>query len=155
MTDLFGSVEKQEFMDGLLRGEKGDCPCCGRYAQVYRRQISSATARQFIKLYRMTGASRVWVRSSELLFEGSCGVGDFSKGKYWDLVEEKPHEPDATRNSAYWRFTQRGLLFVQGQACIQKYALVFDDQVIKFEGDMVGIKECLTEKFNYAELMAA
>lgn len=154
MTDLFGSIEKKEFWDGLMRGDKGDCPCCGRYAQVYKRQVNSTCVVKLIKCFKLGGETE-YVHGGAVHIHGMSGAGDFSVAKYWGLLEQKYHEPDEKKSSGYWRLTEKGIDFIGKLITIPKYALVFDDQLIRLEGEQVSIVDCLGEKFNYAELMAS
>lgn len=152
--DLFGNVAREDFHAALKRGEELDCPCCGRFAKIYKRQIHAGIALQLIKLYK-TGGLTNYVHNATLLAPGSSGVGDFSKAAYWGLIEEKEHEVGDLKSSGYWMLTMKGSAFVRGVMRIPKYVLVYDHTVLGFEGDEVSIRECLKNMFNYSELMSA
>lgn len=153
MQDLFNN--HKTFMMDLLDGEKKDCPCCGRYAQVYRRHLHHDPAKKLIKLYRAGGAEK-FIHTSVLIEKGDTSVGDFSKAKHWKLIHQADPDSDAKKTSGMWKLTQKGISFVRGEISIQRIALIFDDRVLGFSDDMVTIQECLDGGgFNYRELMEA
>lgn len=153
---LFDSLQSVEFMKSIKKGEKFACPCCGRWAQVYRRTLHHTTAWQLIRLYKMNGFGE-YINAVELIPEGQQGVGDFTKAKYWDLIERRPLNEEETRlkSSGFWRLTEKGVAFVLSQSTIQKTALIFDDNVIGFDGPQVTITESLCQQFDYERLMTA
>lgn len=164
MPDLFGHMEMKEFKDRLNKGESLKCPCCGRHSQIYKRMLHHSVGRQLIHLYKngcYNGSQKMALHSfahaSALILPGNSGAGDFSKAKYWDLIEPAPAYmvPEDKRATGYWRLSQCGVRFVLGEHTIPKIAIVFDDEVIRFEGENVNISQVLGEKFNYTQLMSA
>jgi hypothetical protein len=135
------------------------CPCCGQLAKVYRRQVHSTIARMLIRAYLLYKNSVTPGRYFHLSYVidgiSSTGINDFSKLVYWDLIEEKEKDPTQTerRTSGYWRITEKGINFVLGNTLIDKYALIYDNMVLGFEGQKVNMKDCLGKRFNYEELM--
>lgn len=144
----------KEFMAGLLAGKDTECPCCGRYAKVYRRTLHTSVALQLITLFKK-GGHRKYIHVSELIPPGTSGSGDFTKAKYWGLIEEQEHVADKTKKSGYWALSDKGVAFVRGNWNIPKYALVYDDRVLGFDGEEITIRACLGNEFNYSQLMAA
>lgn len=140
------------FIEQLKAGFEGNCPCCGRFSKMYRRQINSGVAIQLIKLYRLGGASE-YIHASLLINKGVSGAGDLTKAKYWGLIQSKTHTPSEKKSSGYWKLTEMGIDFVKHDVEIKKCALVFDDNVIGFEGNYINITQCLGEKFDYQQLM--
>lgn len=157
MNDLFNyrspEIIKREFFADINEGKKKVCPCCGRHAQVYRRQIHAQIAFQLIKLYRAGGAT-AWVKLHEVLSKhGKPNISDFSITKYWGLVEQEVSNDSAKRTSGMWRLTPTGVQFVDGGLAIPKYSFIFDDTLIRSGKELTTIGDCLGAKFNYAELM--
>ncbi len=140
-----------EFQQALLRGEKMDCPCCGRWAQMYQRRIHTSIALQLIELYKL-GGTYDYIHASRLIHKGVSGAGDLSKAKYWGLIEEKPSD-GRTKSSGYWMLTDLGLQYVTDRARVPYIAFVYDDKVLGFSERLSGIREALKEKFDYQELM--
>jgi len=145
---------KALFFDRLKKGECMDCPVCGRLTKIYKRRLHTSIALQLIQLYRLGGASE-FVHASQLIGEGVAGAGDFTKAKYWNLIEPMHVVPDSgKKSSGYWMLTLDGKQFVEGERAIQEFALLYDDKVLEFSGRMVSIDECLGEKFDYSALMS-
>lgn len=151
MQDLFHN--KTIFINDLLKGEKKDCPCCGRNAQIYQRRLHHTAAKKLIDLYRL-GGDKDYVHTSRLVERGETSIGDFSKAKYWDLIHEAPADSGIKKTSGLWRLTEKGVSFVRGQVTIPRTVQIFDDRVFGFSGDLVSIQQCLASGgFNYQDLM--
>lgn len=131
------------------------CPCCEQFAKVYFRQIHSTMARQLILLWQFNRKERKKFIHFSMIRIGS-GISDFSKLKYWLLVEQMPHDYDNTVSNAsgYWRITQAGVDFINGILSVRKKVMIYNDDVLGFVGSKVDIHDCLGKKFNYGELMA-
>lgn len=141
-----------EFKNWLMQKPhmQGDCPCCGRFAKVYKRKLNSTLASQLIKFYRIGGADK-FVHSRNIVLGTS--TGDFGKAKHWGLIYAKENESDVSKTSGMWRLTKKGVEFVEGKVGIYQYALIYLDKVIDYSGPLIGIGQCLEDKFNYRELM--
>ncbi len=154
-TNIFDGQQRDEFMKRIIDGEHLDCPTCRRYAQRYERKLHSVVAAQLIQLYKMGGAAK-WVHTSELIPGGQSGSGDFSKAKYWKLIEAREVGNDEDKKaSGFWKLTDLGVSFIIGKETIQQTAVIFDDRVLKFEGPQVTIRDALGTKFSYEEMIAA
>jgi hypothetical protein len=75
--------------------------------------------------------------------------------KQWGILEQKAkdHDVKEKRDSGQWRITNKGKMFVAGEIKVPKYAVLYNKELLRLDGELVGIKDCLTEKFNYEELM--
>lgn len=132
----------------LARLEKGaPCPLCAQHAKLYKRKINSGMARSLIHMYRSAGKSWIHVRL--------IGARSREEGKlaYWGLVEEQQGAGLHGGRAGYWRVTDKGEAFIQGQLKVPLYAKVYNGQVRGFDGSSVSIKDALGTKFNYEELM--
>lgn len=146
---------KQDFFVKLRAGAEMDCPCCGRYAKVYRRKIHRNMVRQALTLYRLGGAWN-YIHTDELARateKGSTRDSGFTSLAYWGLIEPKLHDGGEKRTSGFWRLTERGVDFLRGRVRLPKYALVYDNRVLGFEGDMTDAKDAYGAMFNFEELM--
>lgn len=128
-----------------------DCPTCGRYAQVYKRRIHAAVAKQLIKMYNL--AFDDYIHARELILDGLTGTSDLGKAKYFGLVIQKENHDDGLKSNGFWKLTTRGIDFVKNGLQIPEYVLVFDDKVIGISETTVNIEDCLSGKFNYRDLM--
>ncbi len=127
------------------------CPCCTQFAKVYRRKLHATMARDLIRVYRTQGH-----RWFHLPTVHGKHPGDFAKLAHWGLIEEEPlrHPTDGSR-AGWWRVTFPGATFVNGWSRVPKYARIYDGRCLNLTGDPVGIRDCLGDRFNYDELMAA
>ena len=151
VEELLGII-KRRFFEDLRAGNKMDCPCCGRYTQVYKRCLHHTVALQLIMLHNKGGANN-FVHCRELLTENMSGAGDFTKAKYWGLIQEAPIDEEGKKSTGYWKLTPTGEAFVKAEIPIRKTLLIYDDKVIGDQDGVVYINECLGNKFNYFELM--
>lgn len=155
-ASLFDSLQRDEFWKRMKDGEKGDCPCCRRHAQIYKRRLHYTIAWQLITLYKLNGYAD-WINAVHLLMPGMHSTSDFPTARYWKLIERRPlgTGDDGKKTSGWWRLTASGMGFVLGSATITKVALVFDDKVLDFEGEEITIRDALAGRFDYSALMAA
>jgi hypothetical protein len=159
-TDMTLSEAKHFVFENRYEGVV--CPCCGQFARVYVRRITSAMCRGLIALYQLNRASPVEYihknRIGKQLNGGEVafGGGDFAKLIYWGLIEEKnKDEADkaAGRTSGYWRITEMGNRFVENIAVVPETVSLYSGKIVQISEDRVSIKHALRNKFNYEELM--
>lgn len=153
MSEFRDDMTLKEARDALRElAEVGHtCPCCKQFAKIYRRKVNSAQVQAAIALWRAAGREFAHLPSLDKRFAGNGG--DISKLRYWGLVEEeRTLRPDGGR-AGIWRMTHRGELFVRGIIMVKKYAHIYDGRCLKLSGELVDVRECLGEKFDYAELM--
>jgi hypothetical protein len=143
-----------DFRERLKCGDVGDCPTCGRHAQLYRRKFHSSIARQLIKLYRLGGTAH-YIHASKLILDGVTGAGDFTKAKYWGLIHSRINTDADTKSNGQWMLSAAGLAFVQGKLRIPAEVMVFDDEVTDESAETISINDALGDRFNYHELMEA
>lgn len=143
------------FWDNLFSGKKQDCPCCGRYAQMYRRKLHYTAVKKLISLYSLGGEDQ-YVHTSRLVVKGDTSIGDFSKAKYWGLIEEAISSSEMKKTSGLWKLTPKGVLFVKNKIQIPRTAFIFNDTFFGFSDDLVSISECLMGGgFDYSEIMGS
>lgn len=139
------------FQSNLLRGEAMLCPCCKRFAKVYKRRLHSAVIQQLIKLYQLNGAN-VFVHASKLIPEKQTGAGDFTKAKYWGLIEQSTNKNPKLKTNGFWRLTKLGVGFIENWQVIPKFLWIFDDKIIKVSDESVNISQ-IYNNFDYRELI--
>lgn len=154
-----------QFSDSMTLGEakallrtlvhKGHhCPCCTQMAKVYKRKLTHAACAAMILLYRRHGRGVGHIPTLAKSLRGIAHQGGYlTLGRYWNLIEESDAQRSDGGRAGHWRLTEIGVAFVQGQTRVPLYAMIYDGRVTKLKGEMVSIKECLGEKFNYNELM--
>jgi len=155
MTSLFQQSIVKEMRDDIAkkRDEGCVCPVCEQYVRVYKRSVNSMMARQLIHAYKNFGVG-AFFHNSEIVM-GTSGAGDFAKLAFFGLIEAKKHEKgdQGKRTSGYWCVTPKGFDFINNTVMVQKYAMVYNDEVLGYSGDLVSIVESLNNKFDYNELM--
>lgn len=145
---------KARFTRELHEDGEAVCPCCEIFHKIYDRKFGAVMARQLIKLYKL-GAhadNNGWTHVSK--FSTPTGTGDFSKLRYWGLVEEMRNETTKKRTSGFWRITDQGVRVVRGEDRVPEYCRVLNKVPLEFKGEYISCKEALENKFNYEELMS-
>jgi len=137
------------------RNKGTQCPCCDQFAKVYKRTITSTMARWLIELVRNYEKNPEFQSvASSWSLDINRGTGDCAKLLYWGLVERKPLEPNSQKKSSgYWRPTQRGMDFVYDNLKVEKYARIYNKDLLGFTGNLISIKDSLKSHFDYNELM--
>lgn len=147
MTGTNTIQEAKAFLRQKLN-EGAPCPCCGQFVKMYRRTITSTMARLLISFYKL-GGGYGWHHARDIEQQG----GDFPKLAHWRLIETQENEDPAKRSSGLWRMTEHGRAFVLGNLTVKKYALIYNAKLYGFEGEKIGIRDALGEKFDYSILM--
>lgn len=146
---------RDELRELVVGGDGAICPCCNQLARIYRWSLYSTAARALILYYRLGRAGTEYVHANELKRHGHQGHGDASRLRHWGLaVQESERREDGGR-SGWWCCTERGRRFVLGVERIPKYAHVYDGRCLGLHGEPVAIRDCLGERFDYDQLMAA
>jgi hypothetical protein len=130
------------------------CPCCSRFAKVYKRKINSGMARALIRMYRLPQTPEEWIHLYRDVDPNRFGGTDTPILRFWGLVEENEESSSlAKKSNGLWRLTAAGRLFVRGETTMPKYARLYDNRCLGFAGPRISIRDALGDKFNYDELM--
>lgn len=155
MTPL--CVVKELVQRTLMENREGCiCPCCFQNAAIYRRPITEAMAKALELIYledlKHPGE---WVDVMSVI-SGLRAVGqggDYGKLKFWGLVVARPGErDDGSTRTGFWAITQDGRDFVLGKRRVQKYALVYSDEFVKFDGELVRFSDVRGKPFDFQEI---
>lgn len=136
------------------------CPCCGQFVKIYKRKIDSGMAQGLIAAYKK-GADKdfIHVPTALLGVQINSSTSQFSKLRYWDLVEEQVNNDTKKRTSGHWKLTDKGIDFVLRRSSVKKYVYTYNQKIVDFgdsdEMEDVNIEQCLGNHFNYQELMRA
>lgn len=161
------SYLKENYHDGV------DCACCGQLVKLYRRKLGSAQVQALI-LLSLINMEKEWCHSREITKEINI-TGDFAKMLYWGLIEAKPNtresikqskddngnivsekiivRDESKKNSGFWKITEKGKDFVNGDITIPSHALIYNAECIGFSGTTTTIQASLGKKFHYGQLM--
>ena len=113
-----------------------ECPVCEAKVVARKRTINAPVASFVAWLSRRyNGHDSIdviaWVDANERLSRG----GTYARAKHWGLaVREFGQEP-------LWRPTDKGRRWAGGLVKVHKHAVLFRGQVLRFEGDLVGITD--------------
>lgn len=134
------------------------CGACGQFTKVYKYPIHSTIALSLFRL-RWAGEPGSWVHITDVAAKMPRVTlnGDFGKLAWWGLTEQKSKNPDvhiAGRTTGLWRITPKGLQFLQDEIEVPRHCLNFNNTILGWSDDMVRIKDCLKNKFDYQKLMA-
>lgn len=127
-----------------------ECPCCRQFAKVYRRRIHAGMARDLIRFDRAAGDD--WAHLPTAV---PVRGGDFCKLRYWGLVEEEIARREDGGRAGFWRMTEAGALFVRERVRVPSHVRLYDGRKLGLDGDLVSIRDCLPNPFDYDELMTA
>jgi hypothetical protein len=156
-SDDITLAQAQDILEtNLPKGMK--CPCCNQFAKRYKYKFSENICRYLMilyKIYRQTPDKFTHV--TEILKHDAFVLmsRDFLRPAFYKLIEEQAvNDPDKKKRSGYWRLTEKGVEFCERKIAIPKYVLIYNNEVLGFEGDSVYITDFEGEYFNYAELMS-
>ena len=157
--------DAQDWLVATAGTKKGArCPCCHLLAKVWKRTVTGSMAHALVLVAGETKKGECdpdwWIHIPSLLSRKASGAtargGDYTKLKYWGLLEKLPGKgtrEDGSPRKALWRITSRGLRFVMNEITIDKYVFTYDDTIIDRDTRQVGIVDCLGKKFDYQEIL--
>lgn len=139
----------------------GHCPCCGQDVKVYRRTITSSMARALVVIYlhfRTRGFAPMYVHVPTLLagqrtlptrLKASWHGGDWSKLRYWDLLQPLvATREDGSNRVGYWAITKLGRDFVEGRATVLRHAFLYANTLLCLDGTRISIDDAFGEPFD-------
>jgi hypothetical protein len=128
----------------------------GTSGPMYKRRFYHLMAYGLILLYNRNMQYRMgYFRLTEDLLLDKRQQADFSKMKYWGLIEqagEKRHVQGG-RLSSNWRITNKGIRFIKGEIKIPRYAKIINGKCVGFHGKKETIKQIIEDKFSYEVAM--
>lgn len=133
------------------------CPCCNQFAKIYRYRFSQNICRYLMVLYRVRRESDRFVHVTELLGIDPMITAsrDFLRPAFYGLIEEAAiNDPEKKKRSGLWRLTEKGVAFCEKRIAIPKYVVIYNNDVIGYEGELMHIDDFNGDFFSYAELMA-
>ncbi len=162
LTDDRSLKEAQDHLrKNLAKGAK--CPCCARFAKLYKRQITSSMAYGLILLYinRHAVQNEMEYIHIENFFKNqniaSSIRADVPKLRFWNLIEPdvRGREEDENPANGLYRITEIGKQFVEGKASVNSHINVYNNRMYGHpkEGKLITITQALKEKFDYNKLM--
>lgn len=147
---------RAQFYENLRDGTT--CPCCDRYAKMYKRNLNSAMAATLIGMYK------AWMRDPgswiHMISVHNFGLPsrDYGTLEHWGLTEAKGEtRKDGNPESGFHRITEKGRDFVEGKTLLRKYVFLYNNTRFDVNDESsfeeIGIKQALGTKFDYDQLM--
>jgi len=132
------------------------CMCCDQYVKEYKRKLNSGMARALWEIYRITRHSNgdAWLDLGRMLNRWITLNREWSKLCYWGLLEGRNSPPTPGREHGVFRITPEGVEFVLKQRKVRRYVCVYNNELLRFEGELIDIEDAFEDKFNYPELMS-
>lgn len=137
----------KNWMDSYLK-EGIDCPCCGRFTKIYRRNLNSGMVRFLIDFYKRHGTNPVSIANYHVTDQQHAYHQEYEKLPHWGLLM---HDDSTPRR---WWVTQLGCQFIHGQTTVPKYVWLKHGVCVHKSGEQITIKKAIGTKFDYDELMA-
>lgn len=159
-------AEAQEKLKPHVKGPGVLCPCCHQLVRMVEKELSSTMAYVLILMYRHFQAASGWLDMSQYLenmvaLGSEVKGGEWSKLRYWKLIEERPPEKKSALNpkppvktQGMYKMTELGTRFVLGKLKIPRSLWIYNGHVIEAGKKSVSIQECLGKNYKYEELLA-
>jgi len=144
--------ESVEFVRNWMKPqlkEGVECPCCGRFTKIYRRNINNGMVRFLVDFYKRHGTDQVIIANYSVTDQQHAHHQEYEKLPHWGLLD---HDNSTPRK---WWITKLGCEFVNNQVHVRKYIWLKHGVCVGQSGELVGIKKAAGAHFNYDELMAA
>lgn len=142
------------------RDEGVDCPCCGQFAKVYKRNLSAAMAEAIILIERATRADRSQQFHMGQLLDTYAtsrtakGGGDPMRLRFHGLVDLVPgRRADESWRVGYYTITDNGVKFALDQYRAPKYVYLYAQECLGASEETISVVEALGNHFNYRQLM--
>jgi len=130
----------------VRRVESGsNCPCCGQFANAYKRRIRGNHTRFLVDVARLATAEDPWVHYTKCFFAGR----DYAYLRHFGLAETRERE-------GLWKITPHGERFLLGEedAGVPEWILVFNNAVVARAEKIMSARDCLAQGgFDYDDLM--
>ena len=135
LQDLYGNGER--------------CPCCTQWAQIYKRSINTGMVKALQEIAANGGADH-YVHTSDL---AQCNKsGEVAKLAYWGLLEDEGALRADGGRAGYWKITEKGVGYLAGHAACERYALLYDGNVIGHEGPLLTLGQSSSKDFKLDKL---
>ena len=134
------------------------CPVCDQSVKLYKRNLNRGMASLLLEIFkaaRAQDAEYLHVSRHFLELKDNAVGREYSKLRFWGLLEEEPGERQNGNGTGRWRVTPKGEAFIKGRVSVPRCALVFNNQLIGYddEGDRITIRGALENHFDYDELV--
>ena len=149
-----GLEESREYVKKGRTLPKGViCPCCRQLCKDYKRKLNSGMAVTMIWLVRAYAKNNRWIHVQKEAPRKVVRSNEIGKLAHWGLVVLKPSDKESKKSSGMWMPTKKGISFVHRNTIVPSHVHLYNNEVIGWAEKKVDIVECLSNPFNYEELM--
>ena len=135
------------------RAEGVACPCCDKLVVEYKRSCHAEAAAFLVQLVGRYNRKPRWYHTKDILRAKGKNSTDAAYLVHWGLMERKDAEDDGRRGGMY-RPTDKGIAFAMGLTKVPRYAILYNNKVLRWSENMVDIRQALAKRFNYHELLS-
>ena len=128
--------------------KQGKCKHCGATTYAWRKTIISTAAASLCQLVKMYTGKPIHLDHFTVLPKDR----NFNQLVLWNLIEPAPRTGDK-RASGKWSPTGRGIRFAKGEISVMKYVVTQNNEVVRFDGPMINIRQALANRFCYRTLI--
>lgn len=136
----------------VLQGDGGHCPCCKRFGKYNGFTITQKNAQALVWIYKNGGVDD-WANTAKNAPREFMQAKTFTNMRYWGLIEPHPNDKKEKKGSGYWRITQKGINYINGQMRLPKKVFIYNRKLVGYGEQHVYFKECFKQQFNFEEVM--
>lgn len=150
--------EAKEYLKSTY-GQKGiKCPVCNQNVTLWKRPLSSGSARSLIILYKIDRENPgKWVHIQQEFAQRKLNANsmNYILLPWYGLIESKKGNDDPKKKaSGFWRITQSGRDFVEGRVTMPSHVYIINNTKDGQSDKYIDIRTALGKEFDYRELMA-
>lgn len=116
------------------------CPNCGAKTRIYKFSINRPLADVLSKMFHEFGQD-VPVEIKTLGMTTSQWT-NFQKLRYWGLISKANSD-----RGGVWKVTNRGAAFVRNELAIPKFARMFRNELVEFQGPEIFERDITEKRF--------
>lgn len=143
---------QSELLSKIKKGSR--CLCCGQFSKRYKYVFSANMCKYLFLLSEENKKKPGLFFHVTDLPKKILTSRDFLRSSYYQLIEEAENaDTKKKKRSGLWRITAQGQRFVDRSLAVYKYVVVYNEDVLRFEGPQQFIDDCDEEYFSYYETM--
>lgn len=113
------------------------CPCCKKPAHNSPRKVTRRMLVSLVKMHLLKTNDTKGLRA---------GNGDYAKLRHWGLVTQLRH--------GRWGLTPLGREWLEGRAEVRRTAVVYNRQLVRFQGGSMTVFDCYGNRGAFLEMVA-
>ena len=141
------------------RDSGAQCPCCSQLVRVYKRKLHAEMCGYLYGLYTLCAKiDRHYTTQEIIQASGHLNrMGVTSNGtllQHWGLIEKIDISNNAGAPAGSYRITPTGVMFMEDKLKVPCCVLLLNGIAYgHIDDNLVGVRECMKDSFNYDELM--